>query len=336
MPEPDNVEPLESPPYTAWHPMLIALIERFLPKGYKLFPEFLLSRLAQRADVLVVRLLEIEAGPVEKIHSILDYLRDHTLIEYKGPTDDLAGEDVLALLGYGYQYMRLAKVTDPADVCLMVVADRIPQSFLDQAKRCGVELAEAERGIWRGHFAGFVVHGVETGKAAERGPTEHLLYTFSRAFLQRPMQVPPLDPEDARVYVWLYQQVQQFKRARGAMAVKDVDTFERSMMEMFESLAAEHPELIDRILARCPPEKRLQGFESLAAEHPELIDRILARCPPEKRLQGLAPEDRLQGLAPEDRLQGLAPEDRLQGLAPEDRLRGLSPEDLEQLKRLLH
>jgi hypothetical protein len=153
------------------------------------------------------------------------------------------------------------------------------------------------------------VHGVETGKAAERGRTEHLLYTFSRAFLERPMQVPPLDPEDARVYVWLYQQVQQFKRARGAMAVKDVDTFERSMMEF---------------------------FESLTAEHPELIDRILARCPPEKRLQGLAPEDRLQGLAPEDRLQGLAPEDRLQGLAPEDRLRGLSPEEIEQLKRLLH
>ena len=38
-------------------------------------------------------------------------------IEYKGPTDELAGEDVLVLLGYAYQYMRRAKLKDPGDVC---------------------------------------------------------------------------------------------------------------------------------------------------------------------------------------------------------------------------
>jgi hypothetical protein len=33
MTEPESPEPLESPPRTAWHPMLVALIERFLPTG---------------------------------------------------------------------------------------------------------------------------------------------------------------------------------------------------------------------------------------------------------------------------------------------------------------
>src|SRR5262249_46839717 len=181
-----------------------------------------------------------------------------------------------------YQYMRHAKVREPGDVCLMVIADRMTQSFLKQARCCGVELAEAERGIWRGRFAGFTVHGVETGKAAERGRTEHLLFTFTRLFLEDPAAVGPLDEEEARVYSWLHQQAAQFRRARGPMAVKDFDTFQEGMMKM---------------------------FESLSADHPELIDNILADCPPEKRLRGLSPEDRLRGLSPEDRLRGLTPEE---------------------------
>ena len=162
------------------------LIERFLPTGYRLVAEFLLSRLSQRADIVVVR-LEGEPGPVEKIHSILDYLAAHTIIEYKGPTDDLAGEDVLVLLGYAFQYMRRTKLQDPGDVCLMVVADRITKSFLAQAKRSGMELGRgaAASGIWRGRFAGFVVHGVETGKVATSGPSEHFGSTRSRACSSR-------------------------------------------------------------------------------------------------------------------------------------------------------
>jgi hypothetical protein len=262
--------------------MLVALLSRYLPRGFKLYPEFLLHRLPQRVDILVVRLVEQDSGPVAKIHSILDYLAAHTLIEHKGPTDDLAGEDLLTLLGYGYQYMRLAKVTDPDDVCLMVIADRLTPSFLAQATHSRVDLAEVERGIWRGHAAGFVVHGVETGKAVERGQTEHLLYTFSRAFLSRPAAHPPLDAEDADVYLWLYQQVEQFRRTRGPMAVKDFEELKQRMLEVFESLSADDPALIDRILARCPPEKRLEGLS------------------PEKRLEGLSPEERLEGLSPED------------------------------------
>ena len=48
MTEPETPPPPES--LTAWHPMLVALLEAFLPSGWQLIPELLLSRLPQRVD----------------------------------------------------------------------------------------------------------------------------------------------------------------------------------------------------------------------------------------------------------------------------------------------
>lgn len=209
MDEPENPAPAERAPRTGWHPMLVALLERYLPEGFKLYPEYLLSRLPQRADIVVVKQEGVRRTPAQKIHSILDHLRAHTLIEHKGPTDDPSGEDCLTLLGYGYQYMRIAKVTDPAEVCLMVVADRIPASFLAQLALCRAELTEHENGLWIGHAGGFVLHGVETRTASA---IDRLLFAFSREYLAHPEGVARLDPEEASVYLWLYRQVEQFRR----------------------------------------------------------------------------------------------------------------------------
>jgi len=89
---------------------LVALLEMYLPLGWLLIPELLLARLPQRIDIVILEMVGSAPGPVRKLHSIFDYLRPHTLIEHKGPTDDLAGEDALVLLGYGAQYMRLKKI----------------------------------------------------------------------------------------------------------------------------------------------------------------------------------------------------------------------------------
>lgn len=255
----------------------------------------MLSRLPQRADIVVVRLEGAEAGRAEKIHSILDHLRAHTLIEHKGPTDDLAGEDCLTLLGYGYQYMRIAKITDPSEVCLMVVADRIPASFLAQLQLCGGELIENEHGLWRGRAGRFVLHGVETSKAAE---VDRLLFSFSRGFLAHPEAVRRLDREEASVYIWLYQQVEQFKRARGTMATKDNEEFQKAQHEALKSL-----------VSMLSAEERLAGL-------------------PAKSLVGM--------LSAEERLAGLPAAERLAGLSSDELLAGLSPEQLEELKRRLH
>ena len=138
---------------------------------------------------------------------------------------------------------------------------------------------------------------MEARDACRRDPTERLLYAFSRAYLTVPEGILPLDPEEAGVYAALYQQVEQFRRTRGAMAMKDYEMAQKS--------------------------------------YEEVLEQLVERLPPEKRLRSLTPEQRLARLAPEQRLAGLAPEQRLAGLALDEILSALSPEVRELLTRKL-
>jgi hypothetical protein len=253
-------------PVTAWHPLLVALLETYLPDGWKLLPEFLLNRLPQRVDIVVVRLIHEVAGTSGKLHSILDHLRPHTLIEHKGPTDDLEPGDALTLLAYAAQYMRLSNLSDPAELCLMVICDRIPAGFVEQVERQRGRFAPVGGGLWRGEIAGFLLHGVETSDACRTSPSEHLLYAFSRAFLTNAAGFPPLDDEEREVYTLIYQQVEQFRRRRGDMAIKDREALKKS----YEAAMAE-------FLARTPLEKLLAG------RTPEELAKFVNALPPEAR-----------------------------------------------------
>lgn len=248
--------------------MLVALLEIYLQHGYQLFPEFLLTRLPQRIDIVVVRKTGEEVGRPRKIRTILDFLGLHTIIEHKGPTDELAGEDALVLLGYAAQYMRLCKVKEPADVRLMVVADRIPRVFVKQIVRMGGSLAVFDTGLWRGQMAGLSIHGVETGVAYKRDPDERLLYAFSRAFLREPSALLPLEGEDRSVYHSLYQQVEQFRRLRGDLAMKDLEEIRKAAIEIEAAM-------MRRALAKLTPEERLAGLS------PEQLVDLVAHLPPE-------------------------------------------------------
>ncbi|WP_437336530.1 hypothetical protein [Sorangium sp. So ce394] len=299
----------ETPPrerVTAWHPMLVALLEFYLPSGWRLYPEFLLNRMPLRVDIVVLRLAVQPAGDARKLHSIFGHLRQHTLIEHKGPTDDLEPEDVLALLAYGALYMRHNKLLDPDELCLMAIADRIPAGFVRQVERLRGSFAPVGGGLWRGELNGLLLHGVETREACRQSPTEHLLYMFSRAYLKGAGQILPLDPEEARVYNTLYQQVEQFRRQRGTMAVKDYELARQS-----------YEEVLEQMLAQLPPEK------------------LLAKLTPEQRLEGLTPEQRFEGLTPEQRFEGLTPEQRFEGLTPEEILRAIPPEVRELIAKKL-
>lgn len=278
MAEHEPLAPDIETPTTAWHPMLVALLEFYLPAGWQLQPEFLLNRLPLRVDIVILRLIAEQAGTPRKLHSILDYLRPHTLIEHKGPTDDLAAEDVPTLLGYAGQYMRLAKVREPADLCLMVVCDHIPRAFLKQIERHEGKLEPIGGGLWRGKVAGFALHGVETRDACRQSPSERLLYAFSRSYLAAPAGLLPMDPEERRVYTALYEQVEQFRRNRGPMAMKD-----------YEEAKEIHDELLDRYFEKMPPEKVAQ--------------KVAQKLTPEQRLAGLTPDEILNALTPEAREQ---------------------------------
>ncbi|WP_437611799.1 hypothetical protein WMF20_07120 [Sorangium sp. So ce834] len=291
---------------TAWHPMLVALLEFYLPSGWRLYPELLLNRMPLRVDIVVLRLADQPAGDARKLHSIFGHLRQHTLIEHKGPTDDLEPEDVLTLLAYGALYMRHHKLLDPDELCLMVIADRIPAGFARQVERHRGSFAPVGGGLWRGELNGLLLHGVEAREACRQSPTEHLLYMFSRAYLKGAGQILPLDPEEARVYNTLYQQVEQFRRQRGTMAMKDYELARHS-----------YEEVLEQMLAQLPPE------------------RLLAKLTPEQRLEGLTPEQRFEGLTPEQRFEGLTPEQRFEGLTPEEILRAIPPEVRELIAKKL-
>jgi hypothetical protein len=274
---------------TAWHPMLVAALETYLPSGWQLFPEFLLSRLPQRVDIVILELVGTAPGIACKLLSIFNFLRPHTLIEFKGPTDDLAAEDALVLLAYGAQYMRVKKLKDPAELCLMVIADRIPPAFVEQINRLQGSFTQMDKGLWRGELAGAVLHGVETGPASERSPTERLLYAFSRAFLNDPRRGLPLDEEARKVYALLQNQVEQFRKLRGDTAMKDYELAKISLAELLQP-----------------------AFERMAQEEPEKLARML---PPEQLAKALTPEQRLAGLTPEqlaEALEALPPEVREQ------------------------
>jgi hypothetical protein len=270
-------EPPETESFTAWHPMLVALLEYYLPDGWKLLPEVLLSRLPQRVDIVLLRLVDAVAGPARKLHSVFDHLRPHTLIEHKGPTDDLEPGDALTLLAYAGQYMRLAKVSDPEDVCLMVIADRIPVGFVKQIEKMAGTFEPIGFGLWRGQMAGLLLRGIEARVAYRTGPTEHLLYTFSRAYLSDPEGLLPLDAEEGRVYTLLYQQVEQFRKLRGTMAIRDLDAAQKSYQDVLEDMV--------KLL---PPERRLAGLDR---DHRALALALdVLRVLPEEYLRSLSPE----------------------------------------------
>jgi hypothetical protein len=76
----------------------------------------------------------------------------------------------------------------------------------------------------------------------------------------------------------LYQQVEQFKKQRGSLAMSDIEVVEKSY---------------DEVLA-------------------EILENVPARV----RVRGLKPEERLDGLTPEQILAALPPEQILAALPP--------------------
>src|SRR5579864_2104255 len=93
--------------YTAWHPVLVALLEHVLPDGfYQCISEFQLSREPLRIDVVVVRRRRPGTPPPPRLlASVVGGLADHTLVHFKGPTDELERDDARMLLAYALQYL---------------------------------------------------------------------------------------------------------------------------------------------------------------------------------------------------------------------------------------
>jgi hypothetical protein len=276
--------------YTAWHPVLVVLLEHVLAGGfYQCLSEFQLSREPLRIDIVVVRRSRPGTPPAPRLlASVVGELADHTLVHFKGPTDELERDDAPMLYAYALQYLVVAEVADPALVALRVVAPCLTPRFVEALRSLDCELTATEAGVHEGRLGVFPLRVIETVPVNGRAG-EHLLYTVTPGMLADPGGIPPLSVEEIDVFYALQEHVEQLRYPLPGQKRRHMKD-ENKVVESFE----------------------------------QALERLVARLPPERRLAGLAPEQRLDGLAPEQRLAGLAPEQRLAGLAPEQRLAGLT------------
>ena len=137
--------------YTAWHPLLVVLLEHVLPGGwYQCISEFQLSREPLRIDVVVVRRSRPGTPPAARLlASVVGDLADHTLVHFKGPTDELERDDARMLFAYALQYLVVAELDDPALVALRVVASRLTPRFVEALKLLGCALTATAVGVHR-------------------------------------------------------------------------------------------------------------------------------------------------------------------------------------------
>jgi hypothetical protein len=274
----DEKNPPKRGQQTAWHPLVVFTIERFAPADRKVFCEFYLNRLPQRVDIVVVEQQDVPAKPARKLRSIFDHLRKHTLIEYKGVTDDLEPSDVFILLGYACQYMTMHDLSELDEMCLMFIADRIPKPFVERIERMQGAFAPVGNGLWRGHVAGLPLHGVELREAYKTGPSERLLYLFTKASLNDPRALirrKELDAEDLLMYRLLHQHVQQFQRDPKTMDLKDIDVADKKFRIALKELIADST-IEDRLEGLTPEQMlgRLTPEQIVAALPPEALELI--------------------------------------------------------------
>lgn len=141
------------PMRTAWHPLLVLLLELLLPRDlWTVVAEYALTREPRRIDAVIVRrVAEAEAWHPEYLRSVLDDLRAHNIVHFKGATDALERGDALQLLSYAYQYMALEGLESSAVIALRVVSPTLTPRFRAQPDALGGALAETDvRGVHAG------------------------------------------------------------------------------------------------------------------------------------------------------------------------------------------
>jgi hypothetical protein len=291
--------------YTAWHPVLVVLLEHVLPGDwYQCISEFQLSREPLRIDVVVVRRSRPGTPPAPRLlASIVGDLAEHTLVHFKGPTDELERDDARMLFAYALQYLRVAEIEDPALVALRVVASRLTPRFVEALRLLGCTLTTKEAGVHEGRLGVFPLRVIETVPVNGR-PGEHLLYTVTPGMLTDPGGVPALSREEDEVFYALQEHVEQLRHPLPGQRKRHMKD-ERKVVESFDKAMM-------AIIARLPPEQVLRAYA------------------PEQRLAGLAPEQVLGSYAPEQRLVGLTEAQAVLAL-PDAMLRALSNEYLATL-----
>ena len=263
---------------------MVVLLEHVLPGGwYQCLSELQLAREPLRVDVVIVRRSRPGAPPAPRLlTSIVGELAEHTLVHFKGPTDELERDDARMLFAYALQYLVVAELADPALVALRVVAPHMTPRFVEALRSLGCELTTTGTGTHEGRLGVFPLRVVETVLVNARAG-EHLLYTVTPGMLADPGGIiPTLSTEEVEVFLALQEHVEQLRHPLpGGRRRHRKD--ENKVVDSLE-------EVLTRLVTRMPPEKRLRDLTEAQAVLAmrdatlrALPDEYLATLPPETR-----------------------------------------------------
>ena len=298
---------------TAWHPLFIGMLEQLLPPDlWRVTAEYSLTRESRRIDAVVLRrVAQAEDWHPTYLRSVLDGLRAHNVVHFKGATDALEGVDALQVISYACAYMMLEGLDDPANVALRVVAPVLTPRFRAQLAKLGGSLYETPmRGVHDGMVSNFALRVVETIVAWPH-PHEHLLYSVSPECITHPERVRAFDDTERRLFYHLAQGIAQLTH----------DPKWKTLMKDATVVDAATEKALRDLFAVLSPEFKASLFTP---------EELAAHLKPEQRLAGLKPEQRLAGLKAEERLAGLDPVQTVLAL-PDAVLRGLSEDYLATL-----
>ncbi len=261
----------ERKPYTPWHPLFVAMAQYVYRHRYTVHGEYQLTSWPLRADIVLIE-KEDPTGPLLRVPAIGKRLGPrYTLLELKGPTDDLECLDLPMLISYAGLLEVKERVAEPTDIHLMVVASALHPAFRRRVEQAGGHLVQHDRGQYLVDGLMYPLSCIEAGPASETAGNG-LLYAFSREHLREPRKVRErLSGDERDLYNELCHHIQQIRKSENTMAMKDAELFERTT--------------------------------------DEVLREVVAGLPLEVRLRGLTAEERLRDLPAEERLAGLSAEE---------------------------
>ena len=288
-PQPDQVQNTEEEkvrPFTPWHYLVAAVFEFLLrPRGYQVESFIKVGQLPLEIDIVVIRKPRARTKDFERLDVIFERLGPVTVIEYKGPDDELQIDDFDRLLAYTLLYRRREGIRRYSHLTTMTISSGIGRNYRRALRAEGITLKHEARGVYHGQGAMFQHFAVAVDQLPEGLRNQSLLALGKRhqGDFAPLLRGTPTD-RDLGHYLW------RVYRGR-----------KEEFMQLFtdEDLRKTFTELQKEVIGLLTAEERLEVLDLLSAE---------------ERLTGLGAEERLKGLGPDEILASL-PEDVKRAIA---------------------
>ncbi|MFM7204164.1 MAG: hypothetical protein ACKO6N_25570 [Myxococcota bacterium] len=322
-----------------YHSICYQFLESVLPARFRLTPEYMLYKEPQRIDLLVIcQDVLLPALPDEDLPSLVSHLGKTTLLEFKGPTDILAPEDVNRLLGYACQYAVMEK-TPQEELRLGFLASTVPAGVVSRVKQLKGELKEVSHGVWEGSLCSSPLFALETSKIWKKEQGERLWCVLSPAFLETPWLINDLTKEQVMLYYAMVERLEIHAKEE-PMALRNFEELnarlEKAKQEFMSKATLEdyiQTLGLATVLSRIPVEVRMQDVPVEVRMRDVPVEVRMRDIPHEVRMQDVPVEVRMRDIPPEVRMQDVPLELRLKSIPPEQLVALLPPEALALLRK---